>query len=393
MEKKTVTISKSNVFGMILFALAILAKGIGDSIFVINNPNSPFNYVKYIVLLIFIFYFILKNKGKPKPIFKEEFKSLIFCYIAIGVISLFASLFVYKFTFRTIKEFIFILIPILFSYCALNYFKKEEITVMAKFAVIVFIISYFIEIGSSFSISTAIQAITNFSLLGGQDSFLYDSLESSAFPDPMMALFVYFAYFNKKNKKWLWISFIGILLMNKRLIIVFAILIMILIHIPILKDVIKKSPPPKKLYIVLFIIFTFSPLLVIQLTEPSVESWILKKFDFNMIDFWMGRDSMVQYFISSNFISYGLGSTYDFRNQLLEIECVKFFLETSILGCAILSFTYWKIVKKNWYLIIVMLYIFLNINTSTSIITGAFAWIYYLILIGMVNQNGKEKSC
>lgn len=391
MKNHIVKVTKSNIFGLLLFALAILAKGIGDSIFVTNNPNSPFNYVKYFILLIFIFYFVLKSKDKPKPIFKEEFKSLILCYIAIGFISLFTSLFAYKFTFRTIKEFIFILIPIFFSYCALNYFKKEEITAMAKFAVLVYIISYFIEIGSSFSISTAVQAITHFSLLGGQDSFLYDSLESSAFPDPMLALFVYFAYFNKKNKKWLWISFVGILLMNKRLIIVFAILIMILIHVPFLKDFVKKQAPPKKLYIVLFIIFTFSPLLVIQLTEPSVESWILNKFNFNMPDFWMGRDSMVQYFLANNFISYGLGSTYDFRNHLLEIESVKFFFETSIVGCAVIAFTYWKLVKKNWYLIIVMLYIFLNINTSTSIITGAFAWIYYFILIGMVNKN--ERNC
>lgn len=393
MEKQKIKITKNNIFGLLLFSFAILAKGIGDSIFVTNNPNSPFNYVKYIILLIFIFYFILKSKGKSKIVFKEEYKSLIVCYIGIGIISLFTSLFAYKFTFRTVKEFIFILIPIFFSYCALNYFKKEEITAMAKFAVLVYIISYFIEIGNSFSISTAIQAITHFSLLGGQDSFLYDSLESSAFPDAMMALFVYFAYFNKNNKKWLWISFIGILLMNKRLIIVFAILIMILVHIPILKKYIKESAPPKKLYILLFIIFTFSPLLVIQLTEPSIESWILNGFDFNMADFWMGRDSMVQYFLANNFVSYGLGSTYDFRNHLLEIESIKFFFETSIVGCAILSFTYWKIVKKNWYLIIVMLYIFLNINTSTSIITGAFAWIYYLILIGMVNKNGKEESC
>lgn len=393
MENQKMKITKNNIFGLQLFAFAILAKGIGDSIFVTNNPNSSFNYVKYIILLIFILYFMLKSKGKSKPIFKEEYKSLIICYIGIGIISLFASLFAYKFTFRTIKEFIFILIPIFFSYCALNYFKEKEITAIAKFAVIVYIVSYFIEIGSSFSVSTAIQAITHFSLLGGQNSSLYDALESSAFPDAMMALFVYFAYFNKKNKKWLWISFIGIILMNKRLIIVGAVLIMLLIHIPFIKDFIKQKTPPNILYVILFIIFTLSPLLVIQLTMPSVESWILSKFNFNMHDFWMGRDSMVQYFLNNNFISYGLGSTYDFRNRLLEIESIKFFLETSIIGCALLSFTYWKIVKRNWYLIIVMLYIFLNINTSTSIITGAFAWIYYLILIGMVNKNGTKESC
>ena len=382
---------KTDIVGLILFALAILAKGIGDAIFIHNNPNSTFNYVKYIFLLLFIFYFIIKGKGKSKTIFRKEYRNLLLCYIGIGIISLFASLYAYKFTFRTIKEFAFILIPIIFSYYALNFLKKEELVSMAKFAVVVYFVSYFIEIGSTFSISTAIEAISHFSLLGGQASFAYDSLESSAFPDAMMALFVFFAYFHKGNKKWLWISYVAILLMNKRLIIVFATLIMLLVYIPILKRVMYKSAP-KNIYLYFFILFTFSPLLIIQLTNPNTELWIFNKFGFNMPDFWMGRDSMVQYFLSSNFTSYGLGSTYDFRNQLLEIECVKFFLETSILGCALLSFTYWKIVKKNWYLIIVMLYIFLNINTSTSIITGAFAWVYYLILVGMVNNNEQEKE-
>ena len=52
-----------------------------------------------------------------------------------------------------------------------------------------------------------------------------------------------------------------------------------------------------------------------------------------------------------------------------------------------LSFSYWKITRGYIFSIIVMLYIFLNINTSTSLTTGAFAWIYYLFLLGGINYD------
>lgn len=106
-----------------------------------------------------------------------------------------------------------------------------------------------------------------------------------------------------------------------------------------------------------------------------------------MADFWMGRDNMVLYYLNNHFQSYGLGSTYDFTGSMLEIESVKIYLETTIVGSVLLSISYWKITNRNLFSMLVMLYIFLNINTSTSLTTGAFAWIYYLFLIGGINYE------
>ena len=143
----------------------------------------------------------------------------------------------------------------------------------------------------------------------------------------------------------------------------------------------------KRLYWIPVIIFTISPLIICLLTNPVVESTILYKYDFNLQDFWMGRDKMLQYYIANHFSSYGLGSTFDFRGKLLELESVKFYLETTLVGSFLISFTYWRIVRKNFFTLILMLYIFVNMNTSTSIITGAFAWVFYFILIGVVNRD------
>ena len=232
----------------------------------------------------------------------------------------------------------------------------------------------------------AIQAIKNFSLLGGQASFAYDSLESSAFPDAMMSLFCFFTYFNKGNKKWMWISYICILLMNKRFIVLFATVLMIMVYVPYFKRVFNKTVN-KKLYWIPVIIFTISPLIICYLTDPAVESEIFHTYGFNLQDFWMGRDEMLQYYVNNHFLSYGLGSTFDFRGKLFELESVKFYFETTLVGSFLISFTYWKIVRKNFFTLLLMLYIFINMNTSTSIITGAFAWVFYFILIGVVNKN------
>jgi len=128
--------------------------------------------------------------------------------------------------------------------------------------------------------------------------------------------------------------------------------------------------------------FSASPFLVEYLTTPQAEWIFLQKFSINLADFWMGRDSMVVNILSSGFVSHGLGSTYVFQGSLLEIEGVKFLLELGAIGVIVISFCYWKITKSHMYSMVMMLYCFLNINTSTSIMTGTFSWIFYLILLG-----------
>ena len=377
---------RRNVFGgVFLFACAIMSKGFVDAIFVADNANGVLKLLKYFFLLGAAFAFSTSN-GNKKRQFAREFKSLICVYLVIALISIFAIVWSERFTFRTIKEFCFIVSPIIFVYYAINALDKEEIMLMAKFSVIIYVISYFIEIADSFSVSMAINAVKNFSLLGGQASFAYDYYETSHFPDPMMALFCYFCYNNKNNRKWIWISYISILLMNKRLIILFASIILVLSYLPYWEKI-KAIKVDKRIYMICAIIFALSPIVVIKLTTSSLGVWLANRTGLSMADFWMGRDIMIRRYINNGFHSYGLGSTYDFAGKMLEVESVKIYLETTFIGSTLLSVAYWKITNCNLFSMLVMLYIFLNMNTSTSLTTGAFAWIYYLFLIGGINYE------
>ena len=353
MKLYSIRMRRKVLLGITLFVCAIMSKGFVDALFVNDNANGVLNLLKYFFLIGASFAFYASNRSKKK-----------------------------KFS----KEFCFILTPIVFTYYAINALNKDEITMMAKFSVVIYVVSYFMEISGNFSISMAINAIKNFSLLGGQASFAYDYYETSHFPDPMMALFCYFCYYKKNNRKWAWISYISILVMNKRLIILFATIILILSYLPNWEKI-TSIKVNKKICIICAIVFAISPLVVIKLITSPLGIWFSNKTGLNMADFWMGRDNMVLYYLNNHFQSYGLGSTYDFTGSMLEIESVKIYLETTIVGSVLLSISYWKITNRNLFSMLVMLYIFLNINTSTSLTTGAFAWIYYLFLIGGINYE------
>ena len=385
MKLYSIRMRRKVLLGITLFVCAIMSKGFVDALFVNDNANGVLNLLKYFFLIGASFAFYASNRSKKKK-FSKEFRILMCFYLFVAFISVFSIIESGRFTFRTIKEFCFILTPIVFTYYAINALNKDEITMMAKFSVVIYVVSYFMEISGNFSISMAINAIKNFSLLGGQASFAYDYYETSHFPDPMMALFCYFCYYKKNNRKWAWISYISILVMNKRLIILFATIILILSYLPNWEKI-TSIKVNKKICIICAIVFAISPLVVIKLITSPLGIWFSNKTGLNMADFWMGRDNMVLYYLNNHFQSYGLGSTYDFTGYMLEIESVKIYLETTIVGSVLLSISYWKITNRNLFSMLVMLYIFLNINTSTSLTTGAFAWIYYLFLIGGINYE------
>lgn len=386
MKIRKITLNKDNSLGVFFFATSILVKGIGDATIVKLDPNGLFNIVKYLLLLLSTFIFYLKTRKRKKNLFRKEFNALLWCYLILGLISLFFSLYSWKFTFRTVKELLFTLTPIFFVYTAINSLSFKEFENIAKFATVVYIISYFIEIGSNFTTSVAIETITHFSLRGGQEANMYSSLESNAFPDCVMALFCFFAYYKKNNTKWVILTFLSIILMNKRLMVVAAIAILIFTYIPYFNKYLY-TIANKHCYLIFAIFFFILPYFIYKSTDPMIEAYVLSKFKINLADFWMGRDVMVQRLLNRGYFSYGLGSTFDFQGSLLEIESLKFVFELTYIGWLVICYSYWKITRNHVFSIIIMIYIFLNMNTSTSLMTGAFAWVTYYYMFGLINSN------
>jgi len=139
-------------FNFLMFMSAIIFKSVVDAFIIKNDPNGPLNLVKYIILglciLFYLFQLEIKINQKAKLFFKTEFRTLM---IMCGFIFLITVYYVVKngeYYSITLKEFTFLLIPIVFSFCALNIFNLHELIFCAKVALIILGIGYIFEIGS-----------------------------------------------------------------------------------------------------------------------------------------------------------------------------------------------------------------------------------------------------
>lgn len=369
-----------------LFMSAVAFKSIVDAFIIKNDPNSSLNLVKYIILGLCILFYVYQVEFKLKHginlIFGHEFKTLMSMCMGIFIITLYYITKNGEFYSRTVKEFAFLITPIIFVYLALNVFSLHELVLCAKVALIILGMGYIFQVGSSmFTPGNMIDTLTKMSFVGGNTAISNSVFESSAFSDSIMSLLFFFGYYRKKNNLWLWLSFLLVLLANKRLMMLFAIIIIIMAYVP------KRLAIQNKVFgawswFLGAVIFCLMPYFVENLTTPATEAYVFQKFSINLPDFWMGRDGMVMNILNSSFVSHGLGSTFVFQGSLLEVEGVKFLLELGLIGTIIIAFSYWKITQGRFYCLVMMLYNFLNINTSTSIMTGTFSWIFYLILLG-----------
>lgn len=389
--------TSTRIINISIFLFAILTKGLGDALIVTKDPNSAFNLVKYIILIlgIFIMSYELKERNKfhkIKNIYRQEFQYVIIGLIFIAFLSLSISLYNGYFVFRTIKELIFLSVPVIFAFLVLNLFSYREILFCAKISTIIFLISFILEVGVHyFTPALIIDTMKNISFAGGDTGSSTTVFESNFFCDPAMALFCFFAYYKEKNKTWMWLSFLFVLLANKRLMILFSLIILAIVHIPKIEKILNKKVN-KNIYFLLALGFTILPIFIRYSMRPAIALALQNFLGINMADFWMGRDVMVNAMANRGFISYGLGSTFDFQGSLLEVEGVKFLLELGIPGLAAIAFSYWRLPNYNLYCMIVMLYNFLNMNTSTSLMTGAFSWIFYILLFGCVNYKYEEEK-
>lgn len=371
---------------MFLFIFALLSKGLVDAFIIKDNPNGPLNLVKYAVLavgiLVYSYELYIRRSRHFKLIFVKEFHTLMLMVSGVIFLSIFYIVKNGNYTSRTLKELIYLTIPIVFAYLALNIFEVSDFVRLAKVALVIFGVCYVFEIGySHFTPSQMLESMLNISFAGGNTIASNSVFESSAFSDTFMALLFFFGYYRKGNSWWFWLSAFLVILANKRLMILFAFFIIVVTYLP-KSDRLKRKQLRSWSWILPAILFAFMPLLAKYSTTISAEFMAQQKFGINLPDFWMGRDVMVRNFVDSNFTSLGLGSTFSFQGSLLEIEGIKFLLELGIIGVVLISFSYWKITRGNVYCLLLMSYSFMNINTSTSIMTGTFSWIFYLIVIG-----------
>lgn len=364
----------------LLFILFIISWNIGD---LINNQNDDF---KYIFLFINILYLICNYKRNKKLNQGKLLLNLLFFIVPLFIYSLFLQVLAHSFSFQTIKDFLYILIPILYVYLIVE--SEEEGNFDFYFNV------EFFAATLTFLLR-ALPILTPSNILSISFLNSYSPFEGIGNADGFFVLFFYYAINKKKSMKW--ISFILLFLSFKRLHVVFAVMLIIL------QPFFEKNRDKKVNSLIFYLTIAFflvSPSVLSLICNNNFENWFYNEFGMKLDAFTMGRVTTLNYVIDSNRTNLGLGSISDFLAKArminpyladdLHNDIMRIYLEGTVVSLWLMVVNYFSLTKRNLYNYLMVLFAFL-VMFSSHILTTCIFWIFAFLFIMSNNLNMDSK--
>lgn len=364
----------------LLFILFIISWNIGD---LINNQNDDF---KYIFLFINILYLICNYKRNKKLNQGKLLLNLLFFIVPLFIYSLFLQVLAHSFSFQTIKDFLYILSPILYIYLIVE--SEEEGNFDFYFNV------EFFAATLTFLLR-ALPILTPSNILSISFLNSYSPFEGIGNADVFFVLFFYYAINKKKSMKW--ISFILLFLSFKRIHVVFAVMLIIL------QPFFEKNKDKKVNSLIFYLTIAFflvSPSVLILICNNNFENWFYKEFGMKLDAFTMGRVTTFNYVIDSNRTNLGLGSISDFlaKSRMinpyladdLHNDIMRIYLEGTVVSLWLMVVNYFSLTKRNLYNYLMVLFAFL-VMFSSHILTTCIFWIFAFLFIMSNNLNMDSK--
>jgi len=365
----------------LLFILFIVSWNIGD---LINNQNDDF---KYIFLFINILYLICNYKRNKKLNQGKLLLNLLFFIVPLFIYSLFLQVLAHSFSFQTIKDFLYILSPILYVYLIVE--SEEEGNFDFYFNV------EFFAATLTFLLR-ALPILTPSNILSISFLNSYSPFEGIGNADGFFVLFFYYAINKKKSMKW--ISFILLFLSFKRLHVVFAVMLIIL------QPFFEKNKDKKVNSLIFYLTIAFflvSPSILHLICNNNFENWFYNEFGMKLDAFTMGRVTTLNYVIDSNRTNLGLGSISDFLAKArminpyladdLHNDIMRIYLEGTVVSLWLMVVNYFSLTKRNLYNYLMVLFAFL-VMFSSHILTTCIFWIFAFLFIMSNNLNMDSKS-
>lgn len=365
----------------LLFILFIISWNIGD---LINNQNDDF---KYIFLFINILYLICNYKRNKKLNQGKLLLNLLFFIVPLFIYSLFLQVLAHSFSFQTIKDFLYILSPILYVYLIVE--SEEEGNFDFYFNV------EFFAATLTFLLR-ALPILTPSNILSISFLNSYSPFEGIGNADAFFVLFFYYAINKKKSRKW--ISFILLFLSFKRIHVVFAVMLIIL------QPFFEKNKDKKVNSLIFYLTIAFflvSPSVLSLICNNNFENWFYKEFGMKLDAFTMGRVTTFNYVIDSNRTNLGLGSISDFLAKTrminpyladdLHNDIMRIYLEGTVVSLWLMVVNYFSLTKRNLYNYLMVLFAFL-VMFSSHILTTCIFWIFAFLFIMSNNLNMDSKS-
>ena len=322
---------------------------------------------------------IFKNAGKINFKYKYETINIVMVILTFVILTIYYSKKNYNGVWltRTNIELSYIMIAVLLAFCCFNLFDYLEINKCMKQLLVIFIILYLFElIFKDISLSDFL----NITLTGS-----YSPTESQKLSSTAMLMFYWFYTFRtSNNKKYFIISFIYLICVFKRPLIVGAVLLIVLDYIFNLNREIKNKWIwiAKALFIVGTILWTS------MLYNKNIN--IIKlKYGIDLNVFTESRAWFFNALVNYGYKASGYGTTtielgkawFNCGERYIEMDLVKIYMETGIIGLMVFINNYFNLVRNNLYNFFIMLTIFVTLLFSHSLTEPAY-WAGIMLVLG-----------
>lgn len=388
-EERKIKLTKLDLINI---AFLVIFVSIYEYLIVFYNMGNEISNWRYYLFAVvtcfsFIMYFLQRRKKYNR---KEKYGRELLYLIITAIIFLIVSIQKCKIQsvslpFRVWVQISLFLLPALYAYALTNIFNMEKIFILMKLVTIITIIMYFLEPAHNLFMFFDIRNWLNINLIHS-----ISFTESHNFSDTFLQLFLFFNYYKekvtdererKKLKPFSNITLLFTILAFKRFSVLFVFCMIIMkkfIHYD------KKIKIPTTIVAMFFVIIT---ILYTKLLQGKLISIEYNK----LFDFTSGRNWILYLWAEKNYVSYGYGSSMLVINRFLEMDLTQIYLELNVACLFIYCYTFFKIPKKNLYANLVMIYVFFNMLTSSSL-PWSIGWIVMFINVASIATNKYEKE-
>ncbi len=356
----------------ISYLLFVIAWIIGD---MRDNVNDDFKYVFMFLVIAVGTVILIRNSNKPLHNIDDLFY-IMSVPVILGIITLIYTM-INGMKFLMMWDMFYLIVPYLMVFIIVNVDENHNRDFYFDSLLIGHIALFFYKFAG-------ILDMEHMKKISFVDSFSpYESVTAHIY-----TLLFYYYYVKNKKVRCLLALFFGIL-SYKRLHVVFAVSVLLLGWF------IRKMKVSAYMENIVKIFFISSPLLLYAILTDRFATWFLATFHVDFGQFTMGRFDQLREVVTADITNYGLGSIkYYLDNKgayinILHCDILRVLIETSFIGLIVLVYAYFSVAKKNIYSLLLMIFIFMIMFTST-VINGFLGW--FVVFLSMDEFNRSTDS-
>lgn len=318
-------------------------------------------HLKHIFFIAVVFLYgvgLMRNHGQNILMWDELRLAIIAAAILYGI-SLGFQIYHLKFKFYSIEEIYFLVMPIAFATIIFNYNQRENVDFIMTMVLLTCLFSFIIT-----RIDRGTLTVENLKQMLSIQALFVDSVSAMTESDLSNFFLLLFLFFAFRKLKWrCLLSGVGVFLGYKR----FAVLYLVIL-ICVLRFIPRDKKVNNKIILATVVLFCLAPFAVYYMCTDVFANWFYNKFGIDFNQFTMTRFYIINTVIDANLQNYGLGTVTDYLESRgvagqtnMHNDILRIYMECTLLGTIIFTRNYFKMVQKNWYSYLTMLFIFVEL--------------------------------